>query len=147
MISFPAIDPIPLPAPVWLMKALLVLTFALHFAAVQMLLGGLIVVQGCGSRDRSTHARSHDVCHQSGRTAAPVRPSALWARTLHQQRSDGLVLDTRGSAADALLLAAVPFLDAAGARQHRVVEFRGSAVAGIGDRQNLRQQHDADASP
>src|SRR5581483_1948899 len=46
MISFPAIDPIPLPAPVWLMKALLVLTFALHFAAVQMLLGGLIVVPG-----------------------------------------------------------------------------------------------------
>src|SRR5579884_1600028 len=46
MPSFPLIDPIPLPAPVWLMKALLVLTFALHIATVQMLLGGLMVVPG-----------------------------------------------------------------------------------------------------
>ncbi len=46
MISFPAIDPIPLPAPVWLMKSLLVLTFALHIAAVQILLGALMVVPG-----------------------------------------------------------------------------------------------------
>jgi len=57
MISFPAIDPIPLPAPVWLMKALLVLTFALHFAAVQMLLGGLIVVPGLMLLGRGPSAR------------------------------------------------------------------------------------------
>lgn len=58
MPPFPAIDPIPLPAPVWLMKALLVLTFALHIAAVQMLLGGLIVAPALTLFGRSAPARS-----------------------------------------------------------------------------------------
>ena len=40
---FPAVDPIPLPAPVWIFKVLSILTMALHFYAVQMLLGGLLV--------------------------------------------------------------------------------------------------------
>jgi hypothetical protein len=39
---FPAVDPIPLPAPVWLFKALHIVTMALHFIAVEMLLGGLL---------------------------------------------------------------------------------------------------------
>jgi hypothetical protein len=38
---FPAVDPIPLPAPVLLFKILHILTLALHFIAVEMLLGGL----------------------------------------------------------------------------------------------------------
>ena len=41
MTTFPAIDPIPLPAPVWLFKILHILTLALHFVSVEMLLGGL----------------------------------------------------------------------------------------------------------
>jgi len=40
---FPAVDPIPLPAPVWLMKLLHIVTLALHFVAVEMLLGGLLL--------------------------------------------------------------------------------------------------------
>ena len=40
---FPAVDPIPLPAPVWLFKALHILTLALHFISVELLLGGLLV--------------------------------------------------------------------------------------------------------
>ncbi len=40
---FPMTDPIPLPAPVWLFKALDILTLSLHFTAVQILLGGLLV--------------------------------------------------------------------------------------------------------
>ncbi len=40
---FPAIDPIPLPAPVWLLKLLHVITLSLHFVAVEMLLGGLLL--------------------------------------------------------------------------------------------------------
>lgn len=40
---FPALDPIPLPAPVWLFKALHILTLSLHFIAVEMLLGGLLL--------------------------------------------------------------------------------------------------------
>jgi hypothetical protein len=58
MFSFPAIDPIPLPAPVWLMKSLLVLTFALHIAAVQILLGGLMVVPGLNLLGRSSASRT-----------------------------------------------------------------------------------------
>ena len=41
---FPIVDPIPLPAPVWLLKALHVTTLSLHFVAVEMLLGGLLAV-------------------------------------------------------------------------------------------------------
>jgi hypothetical protein len=40
MTAFPAVDPIPLPASVWLFKILHVLTLALHFVSVEMLLGG-----------------------------------------------------------------------------------------------------------
>lgn len=43
MQSFPAVDPIPLPAPVWLFKLLHIVTLSLHFVAVQMLLGGLLI--------------------------------------------------------------------------------------------------------
>lgn len=40
---FPIIDPIPLPAPVWIFKILHILTLALHFIAVKILLGSLIL--------------------------------------------------------------------------------------------------------
>lgn len=40
---FPTVDPIPLPAPVWLFKLLHDLTLTLHFLAVYVLLGGLLI--------------------------------------------------------------------------------------------------------
>ena len=40
---FPAVDPIPLPAPIWLFKVLHIVTLSLHFVAVEMLLGGLLL--------------------------------------------------------------------------------------------------------
>ena len=43
MQSFPTVDPIPLPAPIWLFKLLHIVTLALHFVAVEMLLGGLLI--------------------------------------------------------------------------------------------------------
>jgi len=42
--QFPNVDPIPIPAPVWLMKTLGLLTLSLHFFAVQVLIGSLIAV-------------------------------------------------------------------------------------------------------
>lgn len=42
MDHFPAVDPIPLPAPVWLFKLLHIVTLALHFGAVYFMVGGLI---------------------------------------------------------------------------------------------------------
>lgn len=41
--QFPNVDHIPLPAPVWLFKALHIFTLALHFLAVQLLIGGLLL--------------------------------------------------------------------------------------------------------
>lgn len=43
MLVYPAVDPIPLPAPVWLLKLLHIVTLSLHFVAVEMLLGGLLL--------------------------------------------------------------------------------------------------------
>lgn len=43
MQSYPAVDPIPLPAPLWLLKLLHIVTLSLHFVAVEMLLGGLLL--------------------------------------------------------------------------------------------------------
>ena len=43
MPQFPVVDSIPLPAPVWLMKLLHIVTLALHFVAVEVLLGGLLL--------------------------------------------------------------------------------------------------------
>ena len=43
MPQFPAVDPIPLPAPIWLFKALHNLTFVLHLISVELLLGGLLI--------------------------------------------------------------------------------------------------------
>jgi len=40
---FPASDPIPLPAPVWLFKVFHDLTLALHFASLYLLIGGLFL--------------------------------------------------------------------------------------------------------
>jgi hypothetical protein len=41
--NFPTIDPIPLPAPVWLFKILHNLTLTLHFAFLHLLVGGLFL--------------------------------------------------------------------------------------------------------
>ena len=43
MNGFPNVDPIPLPAPIWLFKLLHIVTLALHFVAMQVLVGGLLV--------------------------------------------------------------------------------------------------------
>jgi hypothetical protein len=43
MSSFPSIDPIPLPAPVWFFKTLHLLILSFHFTTVHLLLGGLLI--------------------------------------------------------------------------------------------------------
>lgn len=65
MISFPSVDPIPLPAPVWLMKALHIVTLSLHFVAVEILLGGLLLAVllslfgGSGASRTTARALAH----------------------------------------------------------------------------------------
>jgi hypothetical protein len=43
MNGFPHVDPIPLPAPIWLFKVLHIVTLALHFVAMQILVGSLLI--------------------------------------------------------------------------------------------------------
>jgi len=57
MNPYPAVDPIPLPAPVWLMKLLHVVTLSLHFVAVEMLLGGLLLAILLSLFRSSAHAQ------------------------------------------------------------------------------------------
>lgn len=56
MQPFPAVDPIPLPAPIWLIKLLHIVTLALHFVAVEMLLGGLLIAVFFSVFRNSPHA-------------------------------------------------------------------------------------------
>lgn len=55
--QFPAVDPIPLPAPVWLFKLLHIVTLSLHFVAVEMLLGGLLLAVMLSAMRNSDHAQ------------------------------------------------------------------------------------------
>ena len=56
MNPYPAVDPIPLPAPVWLLKLLHIVTLSLHFVAVEMLLGGLLVAVLLSLFGKSAHS-------------------------------------------------------------------------------------------
>lgn len=53
---YPAVDPIPLPAPLWLFKLLHIVTLSLHFVAVEMLLGGLLLASILSIFRNSPHA-------------------------------------------------------------------------------------------
>lgn len=55
---FPSVDPIPLPAPVWLLKALHITTLSLHFVAVELLLGGLLIAVLLNLFGRSPESRT-----------------------------------------------------------------------------------------
>ncbi len=67
---FPAVDPIPLPAPVWLMKLLSHVTLALHFSAVMILIGSLLLIVW------------HDAIGRSKKNADQVSVSYVMARRL-----------------------------------------------------------------
>lgn len=58
MSGFPAVDPIPLPAPIWLFKGLHIATLSLHFVAVQMLLGGLLAATAISLVARRSESRT-----------------------------------------------------------------------------------------
>ena len=125
MNPYPAVDPIPLPAPVWLLKLLHVVTLSLHFVAVEMLLGGLLLAILLSLFRKSAHSHGDrkgagaaadggdDLRDQPGRAAALVRAGALRARALHQQRADRALLDCDHPHADFDLLAALQVFSAA----------------------------------
>ena len=52
----PTLDPIPLPAPYWVFKLLLIVTFTLHIVAMNFMLGGMVLAlasRWSGSRERA----------------------------------------------------------------------------------------------
>lgn len=67
---FPNVDPIPIPAPVWLMKALGLLTLALHFTAVMIMIGSLLMIAYLNTAGRG------------GRNGAQLSASLVLARRL-----------------------------------------------------------------
>jgi hypothetical protein len=89
MQSFPAVDPIPLPAPIWLLKLLHIVTLALHFVAVEMLLGGLLIAVGLSLYRKSSPA--HVTARALGRRLTVVMtyvinlgvPPLLFAQVLY----------------------------------------------------------------
>ncbi|OYT69908.1 MAG: hypothetical protein CFK52_12640 [Chloracidobacterium sp. CP2_5A] len=50
---FPSLDPIPLPAPVWLFKVLHVVTLSLHFLTIYLMAGGLTLAAPWNFRTRN----------------------------------------------------------------------------------------------
>jgi hypothetical protein len=58
MNGFPSVDPIPLPAPIWLFKLLHIVTLSLHFVAMQVLVGGLLIAVLLNLLGRSSSSRT-----------------------------------------------------------------------------------------
>jgi hypothetical protein len=58
MNGFPSVDPIPLPAPIWLFKLLHIVTLSLHFVAMQVLVGGLLIAVLLNLLGRSASSRT-----------------------------------------------------------------------------------------
>jgi hypothetical protein len=61
---FPAVDPIPLPAPIWLFKLLHIVTLSLHFVAVGMLLGGLLLAVGLSLFNGPAHVAARSIARR-----------------------------------------------------------------------------------
>jgi hypothetical protein len=101
----PALDPLPLPAPVWLLSALLALTFFLHVVPMNLLLGGAIVggvARIRGRKDERSAALARDIA-----SALPV----LFAATVSLGVAALLFLQTLYGRAffSAAVLLAVPW--------------------------------------
>ena len=87
--SFPAVDPIPLPAPLWLFKLLHIVTLSLHFVAVEILLGGLLLAVLLSTRPAGSPA--HIAARAMGRRLTVVMtyvinlgvPPLLFAQVLY----------------------------------------------------------------
>lgn len=66
---FPTLDPIPLPAPVWLFKVLHIVTLSLHFVTIYLMVGGLTLAALWNFRTRNDaetplYGASADIAHR-----------------------------------------------------------------------------------
>jgi len=92
LFQFPTVDPIPLPAPVWLFKLLHMVTLMLHFTAVQILLGAMllaIVWNIFGKKDSAAREASNSIIKKIPTVMTYVInfgvPPLLFAQVLYGQ--------------------------------------------------------------
>jgi hypothetical protein len=151
MNPFPQVDPIPLPAPIWLFKLLHIVTLSLHFVAVEMLLGGLLLAVGLSLFKNSPAAAT--TARALARRLTVVMtyvinlgvPPLLFAQVLYE-RADWHLLDRDCTAADAVLLASVPVFSSARQGQIGLVD-RTDCMADRGRHCTLAvDQYDTDAA-
>lgn len=123
--NFPNVDPIPIPAPVWLMKALGLLTLSLHFVAVQILIGSLVAVIWFSWRGQTTQSAAYkSAANVVARRLTIVMtyvinlgiPPLLFAQVLY-----GRALYTSSDLIAAIWIAVIPILMLAYWLMYRVV--------------------------
>lgn len=92
LLYLPNVDPIPLPAPVWLFKLLHIVTLVLHFIAVELILGGLTIAtlwNAFGKSDAPAVAASNSVMKKLPTVMTYVInfgvPPLLFAQVLYGQ--------------------------------------------------------------
>ena len=73
----PPLDPAPLPAPVWLFHLLLVVTFLLHVLAMNLLLGGGLIVAIAGSRGRANVPHQRRLAEEIARALPTVMAATI----------------------------------------------------------------------
>jgi hypothetical protein len=158
MNPYPAVDPIPLPAPVWLLKLLHIVTLSLHFVAVEMLLGGLLLAILLSLFRKS--ANSLVTARALARRLTVVMtyvinlgvPPLLFAQVLYGRALYtssvliGLYWIAIDPDADARLLAALQVLGAARGGKIGLVGGADRVAAGRRRGADALDQHDADAA-
>ncbi|RME93559.1 MAG: hypothetical protein D6766_08005, partial [Verrucomicrobia bacterium] len=141
MNPFPHVDPIPLPAPVWLFKALHVVTLSLHFLAVELLLGGLLVaawlnLRGAGGAGPTASSRRDAAASLARRLPVVMTyvinlgvPPLLFAQVLYGRAlyTSSILIGAYWIAVIGLLMACywVLYRFAAGATAGRAVWWQG----------------------
>lgn len=140
---FPQVDPIPLPAPVWLFKVLEVLTTSLHFAAVQLLLGGLIVSTVWAFLGRGEHRVAMRDAAGSVATRLPILmvyvinfgvPPLLFAQVLYGRAiyTSSVLIGAAWISVIFLLMLAYSLLYVMAARAQRRQAWSWVALAALG---------------
>ncbi|MDR3710130.1 MAG: hypothetical protein P4L33_17690 [Capsulimonadaceae bacterium] len=111
---FPYVDPIPVPAPILLMKALGILTLAMHFVAVQLLVGSLVAVCWFSLRGKQLGTSQHKTAAHVLARRVPIImtyvinlgiPPLLFAQVIY-----GRALYTSSVLIGALWISVIPLL-------------------------------------
>ncbi len=158
---FPLVDPIPLPAPVWLFKALHLLTTALHFSAMQVLLGGILVACCLNFGRRPRTIRKAGAAFSLARRLPVVMtyvinfgvPPLLFAQVLYGRAlyTSSVLIGVYWISVIFLLILCYwllyQFAARVAGRQSGVAARIGCVAAGRGHREDLFDEHDADAPP